>query len=91
MRKHQEELKKRLEEMRPPDFTGPPPFEPPTIPGGGISGLPGSDSDPAAEARRQIEQLQVESRRRIEEMREKSRQRREEVQKRIDGMRSRRP
>lgn len=89
MRKHQEELRKQMEAMRPPEIS-PPTLEPPGGLGGFPAGLPGGE-DPGAESRRQIEKLQEDTRRRIEEMRAKSRQRHEEAMQRMKQRTSRLP
>lgn len=89
MRKQQEETRQRHEklmkdlenQLRPPDFAEPPGFEPPQFPGSGLPGFGGSD--PAADARRRLEELQQDSQRRIDEMRERSRQRQEETRQRL--------
>ncbi len=92
MRKQQEEMRKRLEEARPPDFAAPPGFDPPFAPGGGLGQIPGGDSDAAAEARRAIDEARRESQRIRDEMLERSRQRREDSRKRLEEkMRSRFP
>ncbi|HZL90558.1 MAG TPA: hypothetical protein VFB96_19480 [Pirellulaceae bacterium] len=90
MRKQQEDIRKQHDQMikdlqdklRAPGFAEPPGLEPPQFPGSGLPGFGGSD--PAADARRRIEELRQDSQRRVDEIRERSRQRQEEIRQRME-------
>jgi hypothetical protein len=103
MRQQQEDIRKQHDDIRRkneqifkdlqdrlgrPDFGAPPGFQPPDIPGG----LPGfGGDDPAADARRRIDELRQDSQQRMEEIRGRSRQRQEEIRERMERNRSRFP
>ncbi|HUE71602.1 MAG TPA: hypothetical protein VMP01_12020 [Pirellulaceae bacterium] len=80
MRKHQEEARRIMEQAQ-PQFAPPPSFDPPDSPFG--------DADPAAEARRSMEEARQRSQKMRDDLMERSRQRREESRKRMEEMRSR--
>lgn len=80
MRKHQEEARRIMEQAQ-PQFAPPPAINPPSSPFG--------DSDPAAEARRSMEEARQRSQKMRDDLMERSRQRREEARKRMEAMRSR--
>ena len=80
MRKHQEEARRMMEEAQ-PQLAPPPAIGPPASPFG--------DTDPIADARRQMEEARQRSQKMRDEMMERSRQRREDSQRRLEEMRSR--